>query len=1060
MNINRLRIAILLFTSLILSSAGYAQNITSSGMNGTVTDSDGNPVAGANVRIVHVPTGTTKTMTSTGNGSFAVRGMRVGGPYSVTASFAGYQTSTEENIYLTVASVSNIVISMADAADITELEEFIFTEEQEGLFNRDSRSSVTRLDEARVLGVSSADRSLNELLKMNPKVSVDKDFGSFTAGGINARYNNVMVDGVRVNDPFGLNSNGQATRNGPPVSIDAIESLQIDTAPFDIRQSKFTGAAVNVVTKSGTNQFHGSAYYYWRDSDQFGENENGQAFDPVFTEKTYGFTLGGPILKNKLFFFFNYEKLERERSGTSVGLIGSGATNIFPGTQAEIDEIIDIATNVWGLSPGTPTGADILDDSVEKIMVKVDWNINDKHHLSFKYDKAEDNVVIITQRNTAAFSLSSYWYDQPSISTNYVAQLFSDWNDRFSTEIRYSFSDYDGSPVTPTNDPQVAVAVASGNNVFMGAELFRHFNFLFAETTTFTAAGTLFSGANRNHETVFGLDFSKKIIANTFLFANKGVWNFASVDDFRAGIASGLFHRFEAEGTNVTANWEEKIWSPYLQHTWRVHNNFSMTVGIRWDINDFPLKPGFNQRFQDFFGRPNDNTIDGERTFSTRFSFNWDIKGDSTVQLRGGIGKFFGKSPGVWLSNGFTNDGLTVLTASFPDGNPAFEPDSTNQPKGVPGAPSGEVDSLAAGFNSPSSWKGVLALDYKFKAPLLGDMVATIEGEWSFVEDAVVFRNLVAEPVGTGPDGRIIMSTARAGAEGFGGFGSVTELRNTSLGDSTNYTLTLTRPMREDGWFSTFAYSYGSSNEVNSGTGFIAVENFRATPIFNANTDELGTSPFEVRHNFIWAISKQIKWGGENSKWKTNISLFYQGRSGKPYSYVAKNNTNNDDCCSTNDLFYTPNGPDDPFVTWAADPSGVLTAAEAADRDAFFAFVAQHPDLEPGKRHQKNDATLPWIHQWDLKIAQDIPIATKWGKLQFTIDFLNIGNLINSSYGQIRDFPIGFGGTPSQNIASATYIEESNKYLYSFNGVGNTAIVEDRLGQSRWNILFGIKYIF
>ncbi len=1060
MIINRLRIAILLFASLALVTAGYSQNITSSGLNGTVTDSDGNSVAGATVRIIHVPTGSTKTITSSSNGSFASRGMRVGGPYSVTTSFDGYQTSTVENIYLTVANVTDVTIAMADASDIEELDEFIFTEEQDGLFNADSRSTVTRLDEARVLSVSSADRSLNELLKTNPKVVVDKDFGSFTSAGINARYNNVTVDGVQVNDPFGLNSSGQATRNGPPVSIDAIESLEIDTTPFDIRQSKFTGAAVNVVTKSGTNQFHGSGYYYWRDSDNFGDNENGVEFDPAFDEQTYGFTLGGPILKNKLFFFVNYEKTERDRSGSSVGLIGSGASNIFPATPAEVDEIISIAQNVWGINAGTPTGAEILNDEVEKILVKVDWNINDKHHLSFKYDKAEDSILTITQRNTTAFSLSSFWYDQPSISKNYVAQLFSDWNDRFSTEIRYSFSDYDGSPTTPTDDPQVSVGVPGGGSVFFGAERFRHFNILLGETTTFTIAGTLFSGESRNHETVFGLDFSKKIIANTFLFDNKGTWSFASAADFAAGNASGLSHRFEADGTSVVANWEEKVWSPYIQHTWQVHSNFAMTLGLRWDINDFPLSPGFNQRFQDFFGKPNDNTIDGSRTFSPRFSFNWDIKGDNSLQLRGGIGKFFGKSPGVWLSNGFTNDGLTVVTAQFPDGLPAFEPDSTNQPKGTPGAPSGEVDSLAKGFETPSSWKGVIALDYKFKAPVLGDLVATIEGEWSFVEDAVAFRNLVAEPIGTGPDGRVIMSTARAGAAGFGGFGSVTELANTSLGDSTNYTLSITRPNRGDGWYSSFSYSYGSSNEVNSGTGFIAVENFRATPIFNANVDELGTSPFEVRHNFIYTLSKQIKWGGENSKWKTNITLFYQGRSGKPYSYVAKNNTNNDDCCSTNDLFYTPNGPDDPFVTWAASADGVLTAAETADRDAFFAFVGQHPDLEPGKQHKKNDATLPWIHQWDLKIAQDLPIATKWGKLQFTMDILNIGNLIDSSWGQIQDFPINFGGTPSQNIASATYVPDSNKYLYSFNGVGNSPIVEDRFGQSRWNILFGIKYVF
>ena len=473
-----------------------------------------------------------------------------------------------------------------------------------------------------------------------------------------------------------------------------------------------------------------------------------------------------------------------------------------------------------------------------------------------------------------------------------------------------------------------------GDRVFLGTERFRQYNIIFPRTVTFSGIATLFSGPN---ETVFGLDYFDKDVRNTFLFDNRGTYVFASIDDWEAGTPASLSHRFESPGTNVTAIWTERVWSPFIQNTWHANQNFSMTFGLRWDMNDFPEAPPFNQKFQDFFGRPNNHTIDGTTIFSPRFSFNWDIRGDRSWQLRGGFGKFYGKAAGVWLSNPFTNNGLVTVTAGFPDGPPPFEPDPRNQPTGVPGSPSGEVDSLQDGLELPSSWKAVLATDFRFKAPLFGDLVASVEGEWSFVDKALTLHNIGVEPVGIGPDGRTIFSDARIAAAGFGGFGMVTELRNTNLGNSAYYTLSLERPRKDDGWYSAFSYTYGNSEDVNSLTGFIAVENFRATPIFNANSDELGTSPFEIRHRFIWSVSKDINWGGKESLWKSNLTLFYEGRSGKPYSYVFNHpfgrNLNGDDIFfsqSINDLFYTPRGTDDPYVTWDGNLDGTLDESEIA----------------------------------------------------------------------------------------------------------------------------------
>ena len=1056
----------------LFAATTSAQSITSAGLDGLVTTEQGDAIEGASVDVVHSPTGATRNVATRANGSYSLRGMRVGGPYTVTVSANGYRSARQEGIFLTVNNVTSVNLSLRPE-EIEELEEFVLEEAPiDPIFNPSNTSTVTRLDEDRITSVSTNNRYLLEYAKLNPKMVVDKDFNQIYGAGINARFNDITVDGVQVNDPFGLNSNGMVSRFSSPVSVDAMESMEVETTPFDIRQSKFTGASINVVTKSGTNEFKGSAYYHWRDSTHFGDNMNGVGFDPAFEEDTWGITIGGPILRNKLFFFVNFEEIDRQRSGSAVGLIGSGASTIFQAAPEQVQRIADISNNVWNFDPGTIAGADTLTDRVEKILVKADWNIGDKHHLVFKWDRNHDNNFIIAQRSATSFSLSSYWFDQPSKIENYVAQLYSDWSDRFSTEVRVSYADYDGTPIPSSDFPEVSITVNDfGDRVFLGTERFRQYNIIFSRTVTFSGIATLFSGPN---EIVFGLDYFDKDVRNTFLFDNRGTYVFASIDDWEAGTPASLSHRFESSGTNVTAIWTERVWSPFVQNTWHAGRNFAMTFGLRWDINDFPEAPPFNERFQDFFGFPNNDTIDGTTIFSPRFSFNWDLRGDSTWQMRGGFGKFYGKAAGVWLSNPFTNNGLVTVTAGFPDGPPPFEPDPGNQPTGVPGSPSGEVDSLQDGLELPSSWKVVLATDFRFKAPLLGDMVASIDGEWSFVDKALTLYNIGVEPVGAGPDGRTIFSDSRIAAAGFGGFGMVTQLRNTNLGKSAYYTLSLERPRKEDGWYTGFSYTYGSSEDVNSLTGFIAVENFRATPAFNANTDELGTSPFEIRHRFIWSVSKDINWGGRESLWKTNLTLFYEGRSGKPYSYVFNHpfggNLNGDDAFfiqSINDLFYTPQGPDDPYVTWDGNLDGTLDESEIAQRDAFFFLVDAHPDLERGRQHSKNDARLPWINQWDLKISQDIPILRNWGKFQFTLDILNIGNMLDSSSGIIRDFPIGFGGTPSQRVATAFYDPDSNKYVYSAvldeSGkmlLPNSATVEDRYGQSRWSILFGIKYVF
>ncbi|MEO8672303.1 MAG: TonB-dependent receptor, partial [Tahibacter sp.] len=381
----RVRVLPLMLASLLASSPTFAQN-TSAALSGRVTDAAGNPVAGATVDIIHVPSNTTKQVTTDADGRFNARGLRVGGPFIVDAEKAGLNKVERKDVFLKLAEDTSVDLQMGtDAATLESVE--VTANATSTVFQADNKGLSTNISRAQIAAFPSISRSIQDYVRLDPRISqTDKERGEISAVGQNSRYNNIKIDAVSTNDEFGLEATGLPSQSGTqPISIDTIEEFNVSTANYDVTNSRAVGASINAVTKSGTNDFHGSVYFTYRDPDMIGENEAGTKFTGFGKQTNKGLTVGGPIVKDTLFFFVNYEEFERTNIAPDVGVAGSGATNEAGITQGQLDQIVSIARNKWGFDAGSLNPSGDLSD--KKYLLKLDWNINDYHRASFRYNK-------------------------------------------------------------------------------------------------------------------------------------------------------------------------------------------------------------------------------------------------------------------------------------------------------------------------------------------------------------------------------------------------------------------------------------------------------------------------------------------------------------------------------------------------------------------------------------------------------------------------------------------------------------------------------------------------
>jgi hypothetical protein len=1143
------RTAISAAAAIVIAAPAMAQNTTAA-VGGRVTGADGKPVAGATVTIRHIESGSSSNAVTDADGRYAARGLRVGGPYTITISKGG-QTDRRDNVFLTLAESASV-----DAVLGAPAQTIVVTGQAGGAsqtFNSSNMGAGTNVSGRQLQALASIQRNLQDYARTDPRISqTDKERGEISAGGQNSRYNSITIDGVTTNDTFGLESNNLPTAK-QPISIDAIQSVQVNLSNYDVTQKDYTGANINAVTKSGTNEFKGSVYYVFRNEGMVGDrlanvsrnrpNDNLNDVAP-FKETTKGFTLGGPILKDKLFFFASYEELNSSKAAPDFGPLGSSLTNVGI-SPAAISSLQDIAANTWGIDIGNsavPSGTSL---SVKDALLKLDWTINDSHRANLRYTKTEQSDPIFSNFGTRALSLSSHWYSQDKTVESVVAQWFADWSPNFSTELKVSHRDYASEPKNASTLPAIAFDFSGTDNLpagvstqertlWAGTERSRHFNQLFTKTLDGYLGATWNLG---RHELKFGADLSRNEIFNAFLQDANGQYKFqcddrytystplvnaagaaancagatratieaAAIENFLLGRATSYQAQLPLAGKtrmDGAADWNLNRLGLFLQDTLAVTPKLNVTVGARIDqtqMPDRPIKnaaaaaplvagnPLTNTAQSGGFGLDNSVTLDDTQLVQPRVGFNWNLgTKERRMQLRGGFGLFQGAAANVWLSNPYSNTGVSVgyvgcgLSNELVGGTGnrancpttgVFNPDPLNQPSFAGTPPSPSVDFLDPSLRQPAVWKINLALDAEL--PWFG-LVAGAEWLHTKNRESIYYKHLNLGPAtATGTDGRQLFynangyntncwSAAGATTTGAGCAGSV---RNRSLanaafsnvlvatpsakGGGDALTLSLSQqPTRDFSWVA--AYTRTSAKEVSPLTSSVSNSNFNARSIFNPNEEVAANSAYLVRDrvNFAASWSKALF----SATHRTTVGLFYEGRRGKPYSWTYNNDLNGDGQAG-NDLMYIPSAP---------GSGEVVFAGGAAEEARFWTYVNRFPELRnaKGKVVSRNGSYAPFTNNFDLRISQEVPGLFGKHKGVISFDIQNLGNLLDDRWGRVEEIGFQSAGGAARSFVNYKGLDANGKYVYSMMTTPEELITRQARGESQWAFQVTLRYEF
>ena len=1098
---NRARLSKLSLGLMVALAAApvFAQS-TSAGVSGRVTGADGQVVGGAEVTITHVESGTVSRATTDANGRYSARGLRVGGPYSITVNKAGAGSSAKNDVYLGLDQVAQVDTQLNANVSTLDTVTVVGTAEA-SVFGADNKGVSTNMSRKDLDRMPSPDRSIQNVVRADPRVVVtDRDRGAFSALGQNFRYNSITVDTINAGDPFGLNDNGLPTK-GTPISQDAIEAYDISTANYDVATRRGVGATVNAVTKSGTNEFHGSFYYVYQDADKMiGKNLSGRKWTGFTKDTTVGATFGGPILKDKLFFFASYEKGVKESPGSVFGPEGSGATTEVRGMpQSDVDAIIAAAT-ARGLAPGNLEGSG-TDLESERGLVKLDWNINESHRASLRLSRTEEYEPIIVNGGTNTLVLSSGWYALDKVNTSYTLSFYDDWSENFSTETSVGFNKFEQlrGPLNGRFQPAVTVrnsGADTGPAVQLGTEFSSQANQLAVDTWNAYFAGNWYLG---DHVVKAGIDYQSDDFYNLFLQGYNGSYTFNSLADFNSGTYRRYSLNLPAAGytlDNVAALFKLKQYGFFVQDTWQVTDKLSLQAGLRYDLPKVDPDPTFNPCFAAApgtlgslgpcglrnnpanpnaatggYGFTNANTIDGNGVLQPRFSFNYSFDTERPTQLRGGAGLFVSNTPAVWVANPYSNNGVAV--AAF-DVNrrrlptdPPFSSDGFNQ--NVPGtsttpglgSSSMTVSVVDPDFEIPTVAKYSLGIDHEL--PWRGT-VFTAEYQYLDVVNGIHYQNLnLGASTGRLPDGRL--SYARFPANAPGGANTarwnanpsfsnqVIYLTNTDKGKSHSLTFSLKKPFA-DNWSGMLAYSFGRSTDVNPGTSSVANSSFQNRSWVNPNDDYESTSNYEIPHRILASLTWEKNFFGD---YATRVSAFYDGHTGAPYSWIFGNDVNGDSYFR--DLAFIPMNRGDVEFNTASQPL----------INSFFTYLANNPDLQrnSGRIFERNDANAAWVNQLDLSVSQEVPGFFKGHKGELRFDIFNVLNMIDKEWGVERraDFPLErrLADVAGVNPVTGRYIYDISGVNYNRNGTyqPNALPVNESFTPSqRWSVLLTARYTF
>lgn len=1053
---------------LLLAAAApaWAQGVTTSAINGTVTDTAGDPLPGVNVLAVHEPSGTQYGVATRVDGRYNLRNLRVGGPYTLRFSFIGFQGAEQTDVNLALSEDREINVVLREEA--LGLDEVVVSAEQGAILSAENKGAGTNVSQEEIERIPTISRSLTDFTRLTPQFAPSgsgTEQGSSVAG-TSSRFNNIQIDGAAINDGFGLERSGTpgGSSGTQPISLDAIQEFQVALSPYDVTQGNFTGGSINVVTKSGTNTFSGSGYYLGRNESFVGDFDD-TAFDE-FGEFTTGLTLGGPIVRDRLFFFVSGELVRRDEP-VSAGFLDDPAGVTFEANRASVQEVVDIARDVYGRDVGSLDQFDQQTQS-DKFFARLDYNINPSNNATLRFNYVKGGLDDGVFRSGSSFNLGDRYYIRENTNTSTVFELNS-LGARTANQFRLSLQtnrqpstlQFDGFPsIDIFNvgegdiDPETGEPV-DGERVRLGPDQFRGANNIDANIWELTNNFNIFAG---DHVITLGTQNTYQSFENLFIRNFFGYYRFDSVEDFREGNAFQFERNYSLiEGEDrPLAEFSNVLLGVYAQDEWSVSDQLTLNLGLRLDVPFYPDSPteagpgriGDSdqvQSFEEIFGFDNSETPGGNVIVSPRLGFNYAVDEERNTQIRGGAGVFAGRFPGVWISNSFSNDG-SLLGSVFTRGEIEFRPDPDNQyTAGDFGLSEGaaEINLTDPDFRNPTSFRTNFAVDQAFGGGFVGtaEVIYTnvIDGmQWKElnrtpIEDALAAQQAAGEAT---VDGRLRGGRSRVSDD----YQSVILLTNTDEGYGLQSTVQVQKRIGQgvlpNGFFS-LAYTNSEVEDINSVTSSQARSNVRDLAVaFDVNDPPLATSNFEVRHRVLATASYRFDY---LDRFATTATLLYDGRSGFPYSYTFDRADLNDDGFDRADLAYIPASRDD---------------LEISDEDfARLQALIDREDLggERGSIVERNTGRGPWQNYLDFSLTQEV-LTLNAQRIEIQLDVLNVLSLLGLEAGEIETTGSNF------EIAEFGGYTEDGRLILSDVPTQDFAQPSDLL--SRWRMQLGVRYVF
>ncbi len=1058
---------------------------TSGSLAGRVLSSEQEGVSGASVEAIHTPSGTRYILSTTKDGRYTLNNLRIGGPYRVTASMIGLQSDIREQIFVRLGGAQQLDFILA--TDVQSLDEVVIAARPQGQ-RADTYGAGQNISADQVKGMPSVSRSITDVTRLTPQGSRDNSFG-----GTNFRYNNVTIDGAINNDAIGFSPSlggqtgtsgmaGSSTRTNP-ISIDAIQDMQVYLAPFDVKIGNFTGGSVNAVTRSGTNKTEGSVYGFGRLAAITGPDRVGTLgkMHADFHDYQAGFRIGFPILKNRLFFFSNEEFTGRQ-DPTQLS-VGTGETAHIL-TQTDAERIATTVQSRYGsiFDAGT-AGLYTNYSRSQKFFNRLDWNINDRHQLAVRNNTIFSEASHM-DRDQQDFRFSSMAFEQTNNQSSTVAELKSRFSNALSGNIIIGFTVVNDKrdPLSDPTLPQVQIqGNTPGTTIYLGTD--REASVFNMQQKTWEATANLNWSIDR-HKLLLGTHNEFYRIRYGFVNAWNGRVDYLNIDDFVNNNPSrvrGSYNYIDNSRDfildNPAANFRVNMYSLYLQDEIRIHDRLSITPGLRADFAHLPTMPTLSEKVKGILSDPHfgrtyhytplsriENDFLNRIQLSPRVGFRWEAMADRTLVLRGGAGLFTGRIPFAWLAYAYYNTGdaygafdQRAEQKPFAPGSDAIKP----SPNGLadfiadngavindPNSGKTQVDMVDNGFTLPQVLRGSLGVDYE----TANDWKFTMEGMYTQNISDILFQQLNTgdNPMWYGYDKNEQQPVYSGTVDNR--FSNVYLLSNTNKG--YRYSITGTISKKYDRLHATAGYTFGESKDLSNGVRNSMESNWQLNQSLVPNNPKLAYSNFDIRHRIVTSVSYDQPWA---SAGRTSLTLFFSAQSGSPFTYGIVNGSIQG-LPQQVSLVYVPTT--DEAIRYFKD-TPTQTAQQQAQ--AFNAFIDDNAYLagRRGQYTERNTGRTPWNLQADLRIAHELPITRSGQLLTLSADVVNLTNLLYNQWGIQYFSPNTFNSTSSVGLTQTLFPPQQNAGnwpVYEFNHPGKPYSID--YFNSRTQVQLGVRYTF